>query len=437
MIEWGVMKAFYNLLANNLIANVTNYTVWFAITFYVYLETKSVLATAFISGIYLVAASLSGFWFGSIVDHNRKKNVMLYSSFFSLIIYVISFAIYISAPQGEFRNPASPLLWVFVLFLLAGIVAGNLRTIALPTLVTILIDRDKRDRANGMTGTAFGISFLITSVISGVLVGASGMFGVLLLAIIATIAVIVYLIFIRVDERKIVHLPTASGRIDIKGTLKVVRGVPGLPALILFSSINNLLGGVFMALMDAYGLSLVSVEIWGFLWGALSTGFIIGGLIIAKRGLGRNPVKSLFAANIIIWIIACFFTIQQSIILLAVGNFIYLIVMPYIEASEQTILQKVVPLERQGRVFGFAQSVEQAASPLTAFFIGPIAQFVFIPFMTNGIGADVIGDFFGRGPDRGIALVFTATGITGLIITLYAMRTKYYGMLSRRYLSEK
>lgn len=192
-----------------------------------------------------------------------------------------------------------------------------------------------------------------------------------------------------------------------------------------------------MALMDAYGLSLVSVEIWGFLWGALSTGFIIGGLIIAKRGLGRNPVKSLFAANIIIWTISCFFTIQPSIILLAVGNFIYLVVVPYIEASEQTILQKVVPLERQGRVFGFAQSVEQAASPLTAFFIGPIAQFVFIPFMTNGIGADVIGDFFGRGPDRGIALVFTATGITGLIITLYAMRTKYYGMLSRRYLSEK
>jgi DHA3 family multidrug efflux protein-like MFS transporter len=42
---------------------------------------------------------------------------------------------------------------------------------------------------------------------------------------------------------------------------------------------------------------------------------------------------------------------------------------PYAEAAEQTILQKVVPFERQGRVFGFAQSVEQSASPLTAFFI--------------------------------------------------------------------
>lgn len=64
---------------------------------------------------------------------------------------------------------------------------------------------------------------------------------------------------------------------------------------------------------------------------------------------------------------------------------------PFIEASEQTIIQKVVPTERQGRVFGFAQSVEQAASPLTAFLIGPIAQLIFIPFMTTGQGAELIG----------------------------------------------
>lgn len=56
---------------------------------------------------------------------------------------------------------------------------------------------------------------------------------------------------------------------------------------------------------------------------------------------------------------------------------------PIAEACEQTILQKVVPFERQGRVFGFAQSVEQTASPLTAFFIGPIAELFVIPFMKS------------------------------------------------------
>lgn len=52
----------------------------------------------------------------------------------------------------------------------------------------------------------------------------------------------------------------------------------------------------------------------------------------------------------------------------------------------------------------FAQSIEQAASPLTAFMIGPIAQFIFIPFMTTGAGVDLLGTWFGVGADRGIAL---------------------------------
>jgi DHA3 family multidrug efflux protein-like MFS transporter len=113
--------------------------------------------------------------------------------------------------------------------------------------------------------------------------------------------------------------------------------------------------------------------------------------------------------------------------------FIWLCLIPAVEAAEQTILQKVVPPERQGRVFGFAQSVEQAASPVTAFLIGPIAQLIFIPFMTTGAGVDLIGPWFGTGTDRGLALLFTFAGIIGLTVTLLAMRSYSYRALSVKY----
>ena len=106
---------------------------------------------------------------------------------------------------------------------------------------------------------------------------------------------------------------------------------------------------------------------------------------------------------------------------------------PYVEAAEQTVLQKVVPYERRGRVFGFAQSVEQAASPLTAFLISPLAQFAFIPYMTDGRGATVIGGWFGTGPSRGIALVFVITAMLGLVLTGFALSSRYYRQLSERY----
>ena len=104
-----------------------------------------------------------------------------------------------------------------------------------------------------------------------------------------------------------------------------------------------------------------------------------------------------------------------------------------VEASEQTIIQSVIPLERQGRVFGFAQSIEQAASPITAFLIGPIAQWLFIPFMTTGRGVDLLGSWFGTGTDRGLALLFTVAGMIGLCVTLLAMRSFAYRALSAHY----
>lgn len=431
------MKTFLHLLTNTLFVAVIDFTVWFAITFYVYLQTRSVFATAIISGVYLVLTAVTGIWFGSLVDHHKKKTMMMLSTAASFVFYAVCFAIYQSVPHQEFTNPASVILWVFVTLLLFGVIAGNIRTIALPTLVTILIPEDRRAKANGLVGSASGVSFLVTSVISGVLVAYGGMFYVLILAAAIQILAIVHLYFIPVPEKGVVHVegaPEPSKKVDLRGTYKIVLGVPGLLALILFSTFNNFLGGVYMALMDAYGLSLVPVQVWGFLWGILSTGFIVGGLVIAKVGLGKNPVKALLLANVILWAISSVFTIQPWIILLISGMYIYMLLIPYVEASEQTILQKVVPYERQGRVFGFAQSIEQSASPLTAFMIGPIAQFIFIPYMTTGAGVQLIGGWFGTGADRGLALIFTIAGIIGLIATIIALNSKYYRQLSERYL---
>jgi len=141
--------------------------------------------------------------------------------------------------------------------------------------------------------------------------------------------------------------------------------------------------------------------------------------------------------NIVLWIDCILFTIQPSIWFLIVGMFVYICLVPFIEACEHTVIQKIVPQDRQGRVFGFAQSVESAASPLTALAIGPVAQFFFIPLMSEGgSGADLIGSWFGVGPGRGIALVFMTAGILGLIVTNIAFRSNAYKALSKRYLAK-
>jgi DHA3 family multidrug efflux protein-like MFS transporter len=362
---------------------------------------------------------------------------MQVSAVVSVVLYAAAFAIYQVTPHASFTDPTSVVLWTLVVLLMLGVIAGNIRTIALSTLVTVLIAEGTRDRANGLVGTTSGVSFLVTSVISGVLVGIGGMYWVLVLALAVLAVAVAHLARVAVPDgppAPVTAETTVPKRtVDLRGTIRVVREVPGLTALILFAAFNNLLGGVFMALMDAYGLSLVSVQAWGLLWGVISTGFIVGGLFVARTGLGRNPVWLLLMVNLVLWTVTLLFPLRSSIVPLALAMFLYMLLVPYAEAAEQTILQKVVPYERQGRVFGFAQSVEQSASPLTAFLISPIAQFVFIPFMTDGAGARTIGRWFGTGDDRGIALVFVLTGVVGVVATILALLSRPYRRLSERY----
>jgi MFS transporter, DHA3 family, multidrug efflux protein len=435
---------FFYLLAIALLAVTTTNFVWFALTYWAYLSTKSVISTSTMAGIFLVISVFSSFWFGSLVDHYKKKYVMMGSSIATLLLFLAGYIFFQLSPSEAFERVASWHLWIFVIILLCGTIAGALYNIAIPTLIGLVVPEKLHAKANGMFGVVIGIAFGITAVASGLVLAYYGMKTVLLIAIIVTAITIIALAFVKVPEKKIIHLPSKGERggnsgkgVDIKGTIKIVKSIPGLFALIFFTTFNNFLGGVFFALMDAYGLSLVSVQVWGILWGILSLGFILGGLYISKKGLGKNPLKNLLRINMITWSVCIFFAIQPSILLLAVGTFIWMFFFPFIEAIEQTIFQKVVPPERLGRVFGFAHSIEQTASPLTAFFIGPIAQLIFIPFMTTGRGVELIGSWFGVGTGRGIALVFIIAGIIGLIVTILAKRSKAYHLLSRIYKRKK
>lgn len=428
------MKKFYNVLVNTLIANVTTSFLWFGLTFWAYIETQSVLATALVGGSYMLLVAIFSLIFGTIVDHNKKKRVMVISSVITLIAYVIAGIVFVLFVAGTQIQWSSVAFWVFAAVILLGSVVENMRNIALSTTVTLLVPKDDRDKANGLVGATQGVAFLVTSVFSGLSIGFLGMGWTLAIAIAFTAAALIHLLFVSISEDHIEHDPTLDGKkIDIKGSMAAIHAVPGLLALILFSTFNNFIGGAYMALMDPYGLTLFPVQVWGIVLGITSLGFIVGGLVIAKKGLGKKPLRTLLIVNIIMATVGMVFTIREFWLLYVVGIFIYMALIPAAEAAEQTIIQRVVPFKRQGRVFGFAQSIEAAASPITAFVIGPIAQFWLIPYMNSDAGNQQFGWLLGDGDARGIAMIFLITGAILLVATILAFRSKAYRVLSEFY----
>ena len=92
-----------------------------------------------------------------------------------------------------------------------------------------------------------------------------------------------------------------------------------------------------------------------------------------------------------------------------------------------------MPFRLQGRVFGFAQSVEVAARPISAFLIGPIAQFGLISYMNTDAGRERFGRLLGDGEARGIALVLLLAGLIMLITVTLAFPLGPYRRLSGAY----
>jgi DHA3 family multidrug efflux protein-like MFS transporter len=419
------------LLANTLVTGVTSSFLWFALTFWVYLETRSVVATGVIGGSFSIASAFLGPVFGTYVDRHRKRDALVVTTVVSSACFALATAVYVGVGTGDLLRLRSPWFWALVATTLLGSVAGQMRGIVLSTCVTLLVPDGQRDRANGMVGTVTGVSFAITSVFSGLVIGGLGMGWAYAAALACTVGALAHVRTIALDEPEPEPAPAGTGQpaVDVRGAVDAIRAVPGLGLLIGLAAFNNLLAGVFMALMDAYGLELVSVQAWGVLWGFISLAFIAGGLVVARFGLGSSPLRVVLAGNLLNWAVCSVFAVRSSIVLVAVGMVVWLAMIPAIEAAEQTILQRSIPYERQGRVFGFAQLVENAASPLTAFLMAPIAEAVFMPLMTDGRGADLIGDWYGTGPDRGIALMFTLAGLVGVAVTLLAWTSRSYRRL--------
>jgi DHA3 family multidrug efflux protein-like MFS transporter len=427
------LRAFHQVLVNTALANVTSSYLWFALTFWVYLETESVLATAIIGGSYMLLVAVLGVVFGALVDHMKKKAVMMLSSIVTLTTYLLAGGLYLAFPESELVDWGGPWFWVFAGVILVGGVVENLRNIALSTTVTLLVPADRRDKANGMVGAVQGIAFMVTSVFSGLSIGLLGMGWTVAIAIAATAVALVHLVFVPIPERGIARVEGAPTGFSMRGVIPAVMAVPGLLALILFATFNNLVGGVFMALMDPYGLTLFSVEMWGVVLGITSFGFIIGGTLVAKFGLGKNPVRTLLLVNVGVALLGMTFAIRELWWLYALGILIFMALMPMAEASEQTIVQRVVPFEKQGRVFGFAASVESAAAPISAFLIGPIAEFWLIPYMESPSGQQAFGWLLGDGEARGIALAFVGASLLLLLVVLLAFASKPYRELSAAY----
>ena len=282
-------RTFRRLLVNTLVSGVTSSFLWFALTFWVYLETRSVVATGVIGGAFSISAAVLGPAFGTYVDRHRKQPSMV------LATTIVGRRASPSPPRSSSPSTADDLLqlrnpWFWVL-----VGRHPARLGGRPDARHRAVDLRDAARARGppRPGQRHGRHGHRRLVRHHVGVQrprhrpARHGLGVLRARSSSPSARSCTCATIHIDEPE--PAPAADGvaaaRVDVRGALEAIHAVPGLMLLILLAAFNNLLGGVFMALMDAYGLSLVSVETWGLLFGVISLG-------VHRRRPRRRPGRA-------------------------------------------------------------------------------------------------------------------------------------------------
>ena len=126
------------MLINTAAANVTTSFLWFALTFWVYLETRSVLATGIVGGAYMLLLALFAMVFGSIVDRHRKHRVMVFSGLVTLTAFLVAGALWLAFPQAPPPDLGGPWVLLFSGGILPGCVTGEMGNITPLATVTLV-----------------------------------------------------------------------------------------------------------------------------------------------------------------------------------------------------------------------------------------------------------------------------------------------------------
>ena len=272
-------------------------------------------------------------------------------------------------------------LWhVCVLALLAGALSPA-TTAGVRAFVPHLVDDAALERANSLTATSLQFSYLAGPAAAGFVVARLG--GPWALFIDAASFLLMGLLMLTlptITREPSVAQHAAANRWLGFGALFSLRHVP---AITLLSLVFFFSYGPLEAALPVYsGQTLhANANGYGLLWTGFGVGAFAGVLTLTKFSHRWRPGIALPMIAVLWGALLCpLFFIRQlplAMLFLGVAGASWA---PY-TPMETTLLQRLVPAEMRGQVFGARQSLVGAATPLGAAFGGVLLQYLSAPLV--------------------------------------------------------
>src|SRR5262245_35164368 len=315
---------------------------------------------------------ITGAMLGRLLDRYQPRLVM---GFDNLARAALIAAIPTLNALGSLR------LWhVLVLTLLAGALSPA-TTAGVRSFVPHIVDDAALDRANALTATSLQFSYLAGPMAAGFAIAWLGGPGALFIDAASFLLMgILALTLPTITREQRVTQPVTANRWLGFGALFRLRYVPAVTLLTLVFFFSY---GPLEAALPIYSSQTLhaNADGYGLLWTGFGVGAFAGVLTLTKLSRRWRPSITLPLIAVLWGALLCpLFFIRQlplAILFLGVAGASWA---PY-TPMETTLLQRLVPAEIRGQVFGARHSLVVAASPLGAAFGGVLLQYLSAPLV--------------------------------------------------------
>ncbi|MGL4606986.1 MAG: MFS transporter [Eubacteriaceae bacterium] len=268
-------------------------------------------------------------------------------------------------------------LWLLFLASAIRSVGTGIQTPAVNALIPQIVPEDKLMKVNGINGSLQSLIFIVAPAVSGGILTATTLEYTFIIDVVTAIIGVSILCFISIPiHDKAMAVPTTKAIEDLKEGLSYIKNHQFIYTLFIFYGIVMFLITPVAFLTPLLIAREYGNEVWRLTYNeiAFSGGTMLGGLFIAIWGGFKRRIRTIALGCFLFGLSVATLGIVNNFWLYIGFIFLSGLMIAFLSAPSNVLLQEQVDTNMQGRVFSIMVLISTTAFPLGMIFFGPIAD---------------------------------------------------------------
>ena len=380
----------------------------------IFMYQKTGLST--MTGLMILAGFLPGLIFspfaGALADRHDRRVLMMMGDGLSIIgLLCILFSLQFLQKE----------MLVGGILLGAAISSGfsSLVEPAFRATISDLLKKEEYIKASGMVQLIPASRYLLSPVLSGLVLSFAGIRMVLMLDILTILITLPITYIVRREMRGIPKGEGTKLAEDLSLGFHLIYDKKGLWLLVMLGILVSFCLGTVQTLMIPMLLTFGGESFAGFATTFSACGMLAGGLILSRFSIKKDFSHILQASLLGMGFFMAAFAWGNNKILICGFGFCLFMSLPFANAAMDYLVRVNVPTTHQGKAWGLISLISQAGYVLAYALTGVVVDFIIKPFLQKESNAAKFAlNIPGRGEGRGAALMIIIAAVFLMFIAL-------------------